>query len=152
MLRITLHCTTTKLFIASTIFVGVSIVHSKPAHAWADFCNSTGDRIWVSFGTPNDSGEWHSFGWYQMRDNTCNRFYPADLRARGVGILYYFVQNARGESITPQANLGAFCINSRRFDYISNQVQDFCGQNGTRWANFAGFNIGNVRNMTFTLS
>jgi uncharacterized membrane protein len=142
----------TNLCIASTIFVGVSVLHSKPAHAWADFCNDTGEKIWVSFGAPNDSGEWRSFGWHEIRDNSCNRFYPHDLRARGVGRLYYFVQNAKGRNITPQENSGAFCVNYRNgFSYTSNEVKDFCGQNGTRWDNFAGFNIGNVRNMTFTL-
>ena len=89
----------TNLCIASTIFLGVSIVQSKPAHAWAEFCNNTGNRIYVSFSAPNDSGEYHSFGWYEMRDNTCNRFYPHDLRARGVSRLYYFAKNTDGRSI-----------------------------------------------------
>jgi uncharacterized membrane protein len=135
------------LCIASSLLAGAIVFDIKPANAWADFCNDTGEAIFVSFGTPNDSGNWQSFGWYRLRDNSCHRFYPHDLRARGVGRLYYFVQNTNGRNITPSVNLGGFCVNSRKgFSYTSNDVSDFCGSNGTRVENFAGFDVGNVRN------
>jgi uncharacterized membrane protein len=122
---------------AMSLSFPIVLLDQKNANAWTDFCNSTGDRITVAFGY-HENGDWQSSGWHTLRDNSCNRFWPHELRGEN---FYYFALDRNGNDITPKVGQrGSFCTKmSGDFRYANNSVKDFCGSGGTVWQNYSMF-------------
>ena len=126
------------------------LVEQKPASAWMDLCNNTGDSIYVAFGW-SENGDWNSKGWELIRDTRCLRFWHHELKNSKQ--FYYLAMDRAGNNITPSKNTSSFCAKSfpQNFDYKEKGVKDFCGTNGTNWYRFAGFQTSG-RNFTFRLN
>jgi uncharacterized membrane protein len=123
------------------------LIEQKPAKAWMDFCNATGDRITVAIGW-YENGDWQSAGWYELRDNSCRRHWPHELTSNK--LFYYRVLNRLGNDITPSSS-ASFCTKRNgSFHYAESAVKDFCGGNNTSWADYTKFQTSG-RNFTFTL-
>ena len=126
--------------VLSAIFLTVPLavlIEQKPAKAWMDFCNTTGDRITVAIGW-EENGDWQSAGWYELRDNSCRRHWPHELD--GPMAFYFKALDKSGNDITPPKSNAWFCTKSSgAFHYAYSNVKDFCGSNNTEWQEYRKF-------------
>ena len=123
------------------------LIEQKPAQAWMDFCNTTGDRITVAIGW-EENGDWQSAGWYELRDNSCRRHWPHELYGRKV--FYFRALDKSGNNITPSPDTSFCTKSSGSFQYAESTVKDFCGSNDTTWKKYQKFTTSG-RNFTFTI-
>jgi uncharacterized membrane protein len=123
------------------------LVEQKPAKAWMDFCNETGDRITVAIAW-YEADDWQSAGWYELRDNSCRRHWPHELN--GSKAFYFKALDRSGNDITPSPKTGFCTKSSGSFHYAKSAVEDFCGSNNTTFRNYQLFETSG-RNFTFKL-
>jgi uncharacterized membrane protein len=115
---------TSFLFTIALTIPMTALLEQKPAHAWMDFCNRTGDRIYVSMGW-YEADDWQSAGWYELRDNSCRRHWPHELKESKR--FYYKLRNKSGSDITPSGSENGYLCTKKdgAFHYADRAVKDF---------------------------
>ena len=110
-----------KIVIGSSLVFGLTILFSKPAHAWFTICNKSSGRVntafayldnWDNRGTGRATGKWFSEGWWTLNPGQCTQVYPHELWRRN-RYYYVYAEEANGNRVWKGSNY--FWVTSERF-------------------------------------
>lgn len=120
----------------STVFLG-----QKPANAWMDICNQSGETLSLSFGYKE--GPWVSEGWWTINSGGCARVYPHELWRRN-RYYYFYAKNQNGTRRWGSDGSHSFCITNYKFSLNQDDtVSSQCGGDiKARGMNCSGFTCG----------
>lgn len=141
------------LVIPVSSFGGI-FFNQKPAHAWFEVCNRSGESVSLAFAYLDRSDNRHSYynngwvseGWWNLNSGDCTQVYPHELWRRN---RFYYVY-AQGNKGRVWKGNKSFCTVQQRFK-LGNAATN-CSGPGRTWKNFVEINTGRSSDYTFNLT